>query len=225
MRRKPTVLVLCEFSGVVRDAFARRGWNAWSCDLLSSDAGGQHIQGDALKVLDGTLTGRWPKKWDLVIAHPPCTFIANSGAKHLYIGMNKRNGPCPVRWREMRKGAQFFKKLLTSNVKFIAVENPVMLGYAQDIIGVGPSQVTQPWMFGHLEVKATCFWLRNLPLLQPTNNVREATYALTYAERAKVHWCPPGPDRWKFRSTTYVGLANAMAAQWGDYVWQQLQNT
>jgi len=132
--------------------------------------------------------------------------------------MKKENGYNEERWRQMREGAEFFRELYNADIPHIAVENPIMLGYAQDIIGVKPTQVVQPWMFGHKEVKATCLWLRNLPALIPTANVKEETMALTYAERAKVHYASPGPDRWKIRSRTLSGLAAAMATQWGSYL-------
>lgn len=208
---KPRVLVACEFSGVVRDAFAAWGWDAWSCDLLPTERPGNHIQKDALEAI---------KKLNplLLIAHPPCTYLANSSAKHLYKGMKKENGKNLHRWKGMRDGAAFFKALWEADVPHVAVENPIMLPYAKKIIGCGPTQIVQPWMFGHREVKATCLWLKNLPPLIPTNDVKAETMALPYAERAKVHYASPGPDRWKERSRTLTGLAEAMAEQWTWYL-------
>lgn len=203
MKKKLSVLVACEFSGTVRDAFARRGWEAWSCDLLPSDTPGQHIQGDAILAIR--------RPWDLVIAHPPCTYLANSGAKHLYRGMKKENGPCPERWNNMREGSAFFRLLWTAPCCHMAVENPIMLGCAKEAAGCGdPTQIIQPWMFGHGETKATCLWLRNLPPLKPTDIVD--------GREARVHKASPGPDRWKVRSKTLTGIAQAMADQWGAYI-------
>jgi hypothetical protein len=160
--------------------------------------------------------------WDLMIAHPPCTFLANSGAKHLYVGMKKENGVDSTRWRKMQKAAQFFKNLLESDVPFIAVENPVMLGYAVEIIGQKPSQTIQPYQFGHMEQKATCLWLRNLPKLAETNNVYDEMMKLPKRERERVHHMPPSETRQRDRSVTYEGIARAMADQWGRYLVENL---
>jgi hypothetical protein len=193
-------LVACEFSGVVRRAFRALGHDAWSCDLLpSEDASPFHIQGDARDVVrDG---------WDILIGHPPCTFMANSGAKHLYLGMKKENGPNPERWASMRDAAAFFLELWEAPVEQIALENPIMTGHAQQLIGARPTQVIQPWQHGHGETKATCLWLKNLPQLQPTNIVS--------GREGRVWRMPPGPNRWKERSRTFEGIGAAMAAQWG----------
>lgn len=188
------VLVACEFSGVVRDAFITRGHEAISCDLLPG-APGPHIQGDVRNHLD--------KDWDLLIAHPPCTFLANSGVRWLYSTKGVRN---EARWIEMEAAAQFFRLMLDAPVKRIAVENPVMHCYARTLIGGRQNQVIQPWQFGHGEIKATCLWLKNLPLLKPTDIVTGRT--------ARVHRAPPSPDRWKERSITLNGIAAAMAEQW-----------
>lgn len=185
------ILVACEFSGVVRDAFIRRGHDAISCDLLPSDRPGAHIQGDVLEVLnDG---------WDMMIAHPPCTYLANSGVSWFYKD--------PDRWRELWHGAYFFKALLNAGIEKIAVENPIMHKYAVNIIGRRQDQVIQPWMFGQGETKATCLWLKNLPLLKPTNIVE--------GREQRLHRLPPSQDRAKLRSITYPGVAEAMAEQWG----------
>jgi hypothetical protein len=203
-KKKLRVLIACEFSGIVRSAFEKRGWDSWSCDLLPSELPGQHHIGDALEFAQAHV-------WDLIIAHPPCTYLANSGAKHLYLGMNKKNGKNPERWIDMRIGARFFRELLlVQSTHHIAVENPVMLGHAQKIVGIPMSFSIQPWQFGHGEIKRTCFWTRNLPALTPTNIVE--------GRNNRVHFASPGPDRWKFRSRTLTGIAQAMADQWGSYI-------
>jgi len=193
------VLIACEYSGVVRDAFIKRGHNAISCDLLPSDKPGPHYQGSVLDIInDG---------FDLMIAHPPCTYLANSGVCHLY--------KYPDRWKDMIDGAVFFRQLLNAPIPKIAIENPIMHGYAKKIIGESQSQVIQPWMFGHMEKKATCLWLKGLPKLTATNNVKEETEKLPKNQQQRLHYLPPSPDRWKLRSTTYQGIADAMAEQWG----------
>lgn len=179
------VLVACEFSGIVRDAFAARGHDAWSCDLLESERPGQHVRGDVLGVLgDG---------WDLMIAHPPCTHLAVSGARWF---KDKK--------REQEEALEFVRALLQAPVPRIALENPVSVISSRIR---RPDQVIQPWQFGHGETKATCLWLKGLLRLEPTRVV--------VGRQAVVHRMPPGPDRWKNRSRTYPGIAEAMAEQWG----------
>lgn len=203
------VLVACEYSGRVRDAFRSLGHDAWSCDILPTEADPTyHIEGPVQSVLH--------LKWDLMVAHPPCTFMANSGAKHLYAGMKKENGRNEDRWKSMAEAAAFFRMLLNADIPRIAIENPVMVGHALELIRQNFTQSIQPWQFGHMEVKRTCLWLKNLPPLVPSDNVYEAMMKLPYGERAKVHHETPGPDRWKNRSRTYAGIAKAMADQWGD---------
>lgn len=194
------VLVACEYSGRVRDAFIKRGHTAVSCDLLPTDSPGPHYKGDVLDIInDG---------WDLMIAHPPCTYMTNSGVSWLHKD--------PNRWALLDDAAKFFNLLLNAPVKRIAIENPIMHKYAKERIGNRKqNQVIQPWMFGHTEQKATCLWLKNLPLLQQTNNVKDAMMQLPDNERQRLHYLPPSKDRWKLRSTTYQGIADAMAAQWG----------
>ena len=187
------VLVACEYSGRVRDAFIAQGHDAISCDLLPTDAPGPHHQGDVRDML------RQP--WDLIIAHPPCTRLCNSGVRWLA----ERD-----LWAEMREGAAFFLDCLNANAPRVAVENPVMHRYARAIIGRGPDFTVQPWQFGDDFKKRTCFWTRGLSPLTPTSNLDGST------ARADCHTATPGPDRWKIRSTTYQGIADAMAAQWGD---------
>jgi len=194
------VLVACEFSGIVRRAFAARGHDAWSCDLLpAEDDSPRHIQGDARAILgDG---------WDLLIAHPPCTRLANSGVRWL-------SAPPPGKTTnqmraELVEGAELFSDMWNAHVPRIAVENPVMHKHAKALIRnyQPPAQSVQPWQFGHPETKRTCLWLRNLSPLTPTDVVE--------GREARVHRMPPGPDRWKERSRFFAGIADAMADQWG----------
>lgn len=195
------VLVACEFSGIVRDAFRAEGHDAVSVDLLPSERpDGPHIVGDAIEAL--SLGG-----WDLVIAHPPCTYLANSGVRWLYGG--KGATPAPERWERMEEAAGFFMTFLRAErwnlARRVAVENPVMHRHA----GIRPAdQYVQPWQFGHGEVKATGLWLVNLPKLTPT--------AIVEGREPRVHHASPGPDRWRERSRTYPGIARAMADQWGS---------
>ena len=194
------ILVACEYSGVVRNAFRKAGHDAWSCDIIPCDDGSEfHIHGDVLNVLE--------YGWDMMIAHPPCTYLANSGVCHLH-----KN---PDRWDMMRSGAEFFNALLNAEIDMICVENPIQHKYAREIIDKPYTQIIQPWMFGHTEQKATCLWLKNLPKLEPTNNVRQSMMKLPDRERQRLHYLPPSADRWKERSKTFTGIADAMAAQWG----------
>lgn len=194
------VLIACEFSGTVREAFKKLGHNAWSCDLIPSDIPGKHIQGDVLEILN--------QDWDLMIAHPPCTYLSNSGVCWL-----KKD---PSRKGKMIEGAKFFKQLLEAPIDKICIENPIMHGYAKEIIGMSQSQVIQPWMFGHRERKATCLWLKGLPNLKPSKNVYNSMLKLPKNKQQRLHYLPPSEDRWKLRSTTYKGIAEAMAKQWGN---------
>jgi hypothetical protein len=201
------VLVGCEFSGAVRDAFRKRGHDAWSCDLLPSESDpAYHLQGDIRSFLD--------RDWDLLIAHPSCTYLCNSGVKWLYGG--KGTVRDAKRWGEMEAAAAFFLEMWNAPIPKIAVENPIMHGHGKAIIGVEQSQIIQPWQFGHEEMKSTCLWLRNLPLLQPTNIVGPPpTDPVERKKWAKVANMVPGPNRWRERSRTYSGIADAMAEQWG----------
>jgi len=184
-RRMMKVLVACEFSGIVREAFKKRGHDAWSCDLLPTEIPGQHIQGDVREYLD--------TRWDMMIAFPPCTHLAVSGARWF---KNKH-------W-EQESAISFFMDLVEAPIMKICIENPIGI---MSTIHHKPNQIIQPWMFGHGETKATCLWLKNLPQLKPTNIVAGRV--------ARVHREPPSPDRWKNRSRTYQGIADAMAEQWG----------
>ena len=179
------VLVACEYSGTVRDAFIAAGHEALSCDLLPTDAPGPHYQGDVRGVLhDG---------WDLMIAHPPCTHLAVSGARWF-----------KDKQAEQAEALDFVRLLLDAPIERIALENPISVISSRIR---KPDQIIQPWQFGHGETKATCLWLKGLPKLTPTDIVD--------GREARVHKLPPSADRWKIRSTTYKGIADAMAQQWG----------
>jgi site-specific DNA-cytosine methylase len=178
------VLVACEFSGVVRDAFIAKGHDAMSCDLLPSDRPGPHYQGDVMDIInDG---------FDLMIAHPPCTHLAVSGARWF---KDKK--------QEQIEALDFVRQLMSAPIEKICIENPISIISSKIR---KPDQIIQPWMFGHGETKATCLWLKNLPLLVPENIVEGRV--------GKVWRMPPSPDRWKERSRTYTGIADAMANQW-----------
>lgn len=191
------VLVACEYSGTVRDAFIRRGHDAWSCDFEESESDfGPHHVGDVQKFFT-------TQSWDLMIAHPPCTYLANSGARWLYNVDKSWNYD---RWHDMFEAAEFFQWFLDADCPRIAVENPIPHGWT----GFRkPDCRLQPWQYGHLEKKQTCLWLKNLPPLVPTN-ILDKTQA-----KAAVHEMGPSKDRWKDRSRTYTGFAEAMALQWG----------
>jgi len=182
------ILIACEYSGRVRDAFIKAGHEAMSCDLLPTDAPGPHYQGDVRDVLD------YP--WDLMIAHPPCTHLSVSGARHFEA--KRRDG-------RQQSAVSFFMMLAKADIPMIAIENPVCI---MSSMWRKPDQVIQPWMFGHGETKATCLWLKNLPLLHPTEIVE--------GRQNRIHRMPPSDDRWKLRSETYRGIADAMAKQWGS---------
>lgn len=191
------VLIACEYSGTVRDAFIAKGHNAVSCDLLPTDKSGPHYQGDVLYMLNN-------RQWDLIIAHPPCTFMSNSGVRWLYNADGSEN---TERWNELRKATEFFKLFYNyPRCDKIVIENPIphkhanLPKYAQTI---------QPYEFGHTTSKRTCLWIKGLPLLNPTNIIPKE-------ERTQDIWlASPGPERWKIRSKTFQGIADAMADQWG----------
>jgi len=190
------ILVACEYSGIVRDAFLAKGHECLSCDVLETESPGPHYKGDVRDVLGGS--------WDMVVAHPPCTFLANSGSRWLY--------EKPGRWEQMEQGAEFFKLFLGSAPK-VAIENPTMHGHGSRIVGRKADQKVQPWQFGHLESKGVCLWLEGLPKLVPTNNVYEDMMKLSSRERNKVWWM--GSGKGKERSRFFEGIAEAMAEQWG----------
>ena len=182
------VLVACEYSGRVRDAFIKQGCDAVSCDLLPTDQQGPHYQGNVLDIIhDG---------WDLMVAHPPCTHLAVSGARWFH-----------KKQKEQAEALDFVRILMEAPIKHIALENPISIISSKIR---KPDQIIQPWMFGHGETKATCLWLKNLPNLEPTNVVD--------GRENKIHKMPPSPERWKLRSLTYQGVADAMAIQWSTHL-------
>lgn len=197
------ILIACETSGVVRDAWRRAGYDAISCDILPTETPGPHIQGDVTELL--------AEPWDLVIAHPPCTYLALSGVRWLH--------ERPERWKSMRDGAEFFAKMFEFRTPLLCVENPIQHRYAVSAHGQGrQDQVIHPWQHGHAETKRTGLWLRGLPPLTPTDDVSDIMSALPDAERHRIHRIPPGPERWKARSRTYPGIAAAMVAHWAHLV-------
>jgi hypothetical protein len=184
------VLIACEYSGRVRDAFKAAGFDAWSCDLLPTESPGQHYQGDLFDIIGNG--------WDLMIAHPPCTDLAVSGARHF--AQKIADG-------RQQRALDFVARLMAAPIERIAIENPISVISSKIR---KPDQIIQPWQFGHGETKATCLWLKNLPKLNPTNIVS--------GRDQKIWLCigkPKGEPVWKFRSRTYQGIADAMAAQWG----------
>lgn len=189
------VLIACEYSGTVRRAFRARGHDAWSCDLLpADDHDPHHFQGDIREFINS-------RKWDLMIAHPPCTHLAVSGAAWF---KNKV--------KEQAEALDFVRLLLDSDIPKICLENPVSVISSKIR---KPDQILQPYQFGHMEQKKTCLWLKGLPVLTDTNNVREAMMLLPKNQRERIHYLPPSADRWKLRSKTFAGIAEAMATQWG----------
>jgi len=179
------VLIACEYSGRVRDSFIMKGHYAMSCDFLDTEVDGPHYKGDIFDIISGP--------WDLMIAHPPCTHLAVSGSRWF-----------KDKQVEQKEALEFVQKLLNADIPKICLENPI------SVISTKirkPDQIIQPWQFGHGETKATCLWLKGLPKLIPTNIVE--------GREAKVHKMSPGPDRWKNRSRTYIGIAEAFAQQWG----------
>jgi hypothetical protein len=191
------VLIACEYSGTVRDAFTAQGWDATSCDLLPSDKPeGKHYQGDVFDIID--------QGWDAMVCHPPCTHLAVSGAAWF-----------KDKVVEQAAALDFVRALLNAPIKHIALENPV------SVISTRirkPDCYVQPYEFGHMEQKKTCLWLKNLPPLKETDNVKDEMMKLPKNVRERLHYLPPSPNRWKLRSQTYQGIADAMAVQWTKYI-------
>ena len=198
------VLVACEYSGIVREAFSSKGHNAWSCDLLPTDQpSDKHIQGDVLEIINND--------WNLIIAHPPCTHLSVSGA---------------ARWAEkvadgrQQAAIKFVEDIWNANCPFIAIENPVGALSSRSKLGKA-TQYIQPYEFGHAEQKKTGLWLKGLPKLIPTDVIDVSN--LPDNQRQRLHYLPPSKDRWKIRSTTFQGIADAMADQWGNLRQEALQ--
>jgi hypothetical protein len=222
------VLVGCEQSQVVTKAFRALGHEAYSCDILPCSGGHpewhipdkiQHVlTRTASKLQDGSVVWHaefWSRDihgWDLMIAHPPCQYLSNSGVCHLY---NKDGSRNEQRWLEMRQAAAFFKMLLYAPIPHIVIENPIQHKYAREEIGVSWGQQIHPWMFGHMEQKPTCLWLKNVPPLKETNNVYDEMKKLPANVRQRIHYMPPSAHRAQDRAVTYSGIAKAMSEQWG----------
>ena len=189
------ILVACEYSGIVRDAFAKKGHDAWSCDILETEAPGNHLQGDVLQFLN--------MGWDLMIAHPPCTHLSVSGARWF------TEGKKPMHLR--KKALEFVQKLMDAPIDRICIENPVSVisSHIREA-----DQLINPYQFGDMEYKRTCLWLKNLPKLKDTDNVLEETKKLPEKESKRIWWL--GSGKGKERSKFYKGIAEAMAEQWGD---------
>lgn len=189
------VLIACEYSGAVRDAFIKKGHDAMSCDLLPTDVDGPHYQGDVFDIIDD--------EWDLMIAHPPCTHLAVSGARWF-----------KDKVEEQREALEFVQKLMDAAIDKIAIENPVSVISSRIR---KPDQIIQPWQFGHEATKTTCLWLKGLPLLIPTSIVSRGERHITKSGKSLPAWynLPPSDTRWKERSKTFSGIADAMADQWG----------
>lgn len=188
------ILIACEYSGTVRDAFRKKGHDAWSCDLLPCDGDPtHHYQCDIFEILD--------RGWDMMIAHPPCTHLAVSGAAWF-----------KYKIKEQAEALEFVRKLLGAPIPKIVLENPVSVISSRIR---KPDQIIQPYMFGHMEQKKTCLWLKGLPKLTETNNVYTEMMKLPKNKRERLHYLPPSKDRWKERSKTFQGIADAMANQWG----------
>ena len=193
------VLIACEFSGIVRDAFIKRGHDAMSCDLLDTERPGPHYKGDVRDILGNG--------WDMMIAHPPCTYLANSGVQHLHKDKS--------RWEKLEDGRKFFLELLHAPIPRRSIENPIPHKYAN----LPPyNQIIQPYFFGEAATKKTCLWLVGLPPLMATMQVGQGEKYVGKdgkSNGAKWYQCPPSGERWKIRSRTFQGIADAMAEQWG----------
>ncbi len=206
------VLVACEYSGIVRDAFTRLGHDAWSIDIIPTESKGQHIQDDVLNHLD--------KDWDLMVAHPPCTYLCVTGTgwlyhpddKHLDKRIRRPHPKFPNRRQQQKEALEFVQKLMDAPIEKICIENPVSVISSKIR---KPNQYVQPYEYGHLECKKTGLWLKNLPTLTPTKNLKKETLSLPKGQRCKNLWHPPSKDRGKIRSKFFTGIADAMAEQWG----------
>lgn len=221
--KKLKVLIACEESQTVMKEFRKLGHDAYSCDILPCSGGHPewHLQQDVTELLK--------QDWDLVIAHPPCTVLSNSGVRWLvskepknpeHIKLTSGLFMDKKRYQEVIDSTDFFNKFIEygRQGKAIAIENPIQHKYAKQLIHGEYAQLIQPYQFGHLETKGTCLWLFNLPKLVETNNVYDEMMQLSYAEKSKIHYASPGPERAKIRSKTYNGIARAMAEQYSEYL-------
>ena len=200
------ILIACEFSGTVRDAFASRGHDVWSCDLEPTDKPGNHHQGSVFDILNND--------WDMMIAHPPCTYLTVTGNKWFKPEYKDR---FPTREQDRKDAIEFFMALMNANIPKIAVENPIGI---MSTTFRKPDQIIQPWQFGHEASKSTCLWLRGLPLLQHTNVVGKGEFVTYKSGKRTAKWyadaaCHDAKTRAKIRNTTFQGIADAMAQQWG----------
>lgn len=200
------ILIACEFSGTVRDAFASRGHDVWSCDLEPTDKPGNHHQGSVFDILNND--------WDMMIAHPPCTYLTVTGNKWFKPEYKDR---FPTREQDRKDAIEFFMALMNANIPKIAVENPIGI---MSTTFRKPDQIIQPWQFGHEASKSTCLWLKGLPLLQHTNVVGKGEFVTYKSGKRTAKWyadaaCHDAKTRAKIRNTTFQGIADAMAQQWG----------
>lgn len=205
------VLIACEFSGIVREAFKKQGWDAWSCDLEDTEISGQHIKGDVLDIIN--------ENWDLMIAHPPCTYLTVTANKWLKDQPERKSGVLvgAARRQARQEAIEFFLKLWNRNIPHICIENPV--GCMSTELKK-PDQIIQPFWFGHKESKKTCLWLENLPILKPTNIVEEEPRMVLKSEKTMPEWYARpkhGKERQDMRNRTFQGIADAMADQWTTY--------
>jgi hypothetical protein len=202
------ILVACEYSGTVRDAFILKGHDAISCDILPTELPGPHYQGSVTDIL-------YEENWDMIIAHPPCTYITNSGVRWLF---NKEDDTRnEERWASMIEACNFFNLFLEHSCAKVCVENPIPHKHAKELLKCDYTQSIQPYQFGHLEKKRTCFWLKGLPMLLPSSYVirEHMERDLPKSVTDRIHYMSPSPNRQKLRSKFYAGIAQAMAEQWG----------
>jgi len=202
------ILVACEFSGTVREAFAARGHDAWSCDLLPTDIPGNHYQGDVKDILK--------EGWDMMIAHPPCTYLTVTGNKWFKPEYKDR---FPTRQQDRENAIKFFMTLVDAPIEKTVIENPIGI---MSTTYRKPNQIIHPWQFGHEASKSTCLWIKGLPNLEPTNIVDKGEFVTYKSGKRMTKWyadaaSKPPKERAKIRNTTFQGIANAMAIQWGNY--------
>ena len=202
------ILIACEYSGIVRDAFIKKGHDAISCDLLPTDRPGPHYQGDVFDIIDDG--------FDMMIAHPPCTRLANSGVRWLHVPPKTKT--FDEMWLDLYEGVEFYKRIRAAKIPKKAIENPIMHKYATAMIGKIKRHIVQPWWFGDEAFKATGFELAGLPALNPSNKLNPPKIGTEEHKKwSSIHMMSPGAERAKLRSTTFLGMADAMADQWSKY--------